>query len=202
MKPCLKLFLALLAAIAFASSPAQAGDEQKMVIELETDSFKLDATDVSSLAVGESKTIETESGQVIDILRTLDEYEIYIDGELIDFGLPHDPEGQLRVIRKHMKVVCDEEDENECGKHLVIHTSGDEELTTWISTEDDDVFVHKDIEITCSDDSEDGEEINCEQYVVVTTGDGEVEIESILDEYEDGKGHKVIVITSETDSND
>lgn len=202
MKHCLKPFFALLAATAFATSPTQAGDEKKMVVEIETDSFKLAATDVSSLEVGESKTIETESGEVIDILRTLDEFEIYVDGELLDLGLHHDPEADLHMITNHVQLVCDEEDEDECGKHLVIHTHGDEELTTWVTEGDGDVFMHKDIEITCSDDTEEGAEIDCDHYMVVTTGTGEIEIESMHEQHEDGEGHKVIVITSKTDSND
>lgn len=202
MNHCLKPFFALLATAALATSPVQAGDENKVTIEVETGSFKLAATDVSSLAVGESKTIETESGEVIDILRTLDEFEIYVDGELLDLGFPHDPEGEMHMITNHVKIVCEEEDESECGRHLVIHTRGDEELTTWVTEGDDNVFMHEEIEITCSHDTEDGEDVDCNHYMFVTSGDGEIEIESILDEHEDGKGHKVIVITSETDSND
>lgn len=202
MKHSSKLILALFAAAAFTTSSIQAGDEEKVIIEVETDSFKLAATDVSSLAVGESKTIETESGEVIDILRTLDEFEIYVNGELLDLGLHHDPEAELHMITKRVQVVCDEEDEDECGKHLVIHTSGDEELTTWVTAGDEDVFVHKNIEITCSDDSEDGEEVDCEHFMIMTTGDGEVDIESMHEAHKDGEGRKVIVITSKTEFND
>lgn len=202
MKHCLKLFFALLATITFATTPIQASDEKKVIIEVETDSFKLAATDVSSLAVGESKTIETESGKVVDILRTLDEFEIYVDGELLDLGLHHDPDSEMHVISNHVEVFCDEDDEDQCGKHIFIHTRDAEGLTTWITEGDEDVFVHKNIEITCSDDPEDGEEVNCKHFMIMTAGDGQVDIESMHEAHEDGEGRKVIVITSKMESND
>ena len=140
---------------------------------------------------------------MIDILRTLDEFEIYVDGELLDLGFHHDPHGEMHVIKKHVQIECDQDDEGECGKHLVIKTGdGDHEFTTWVTGTDEEVLLHEEIEITCTDDAEDGEEIDCERYMFVTTGDADIDIESLHEEHVDGNAHKVIVITKEVDSND
>ena len=40
-------------------------------------------TDISHLGVGDAETIYTESGKTIDLLRTEDGVEVYVDGELL-----------------------------------------------------------------------------------------------------------------------
>ncbi len=64
-----------------------AGDKEKMVIQLKTNDFEIAETDISDLAIGESETIVTENGRTIDLLRTAEGVEIYVDGELMD--MPH-----------------------------------------------------------------------------------------------------------------
>ena len=59
---------------------ALAQTQEKMVIAIETDDFKLTETDISMLAIGEAKTIETDNGRFIDIIRTSEGAEIYLDG--------------------------------------------------------------------------------------------------------------------------
>ena len=46
--------------------------------------MQLHETDLSHLEPGDGETIMTDSGKRIDLLRTLDGVEIYIDGELLD----------------------------------------------------------------------------------------------------------------------
>lgn len=75
MKHCLKPIFALFVIAATAISPIYASDEENMVVSIETDSFKLTDTDIGSLAIGESKTIETESGQVIVTKSTIDSHD-------------------------------------------------------------------------------------------------------------------------------
>lgn len=103
--------------------------EKQMVIALHTDDFELQETDISHLAVGESETIVTDSGQTIDLLRTGEGVEIYVDGELLEPGLHGDPalHGEHQVIHKRVEVVC--EDDGACEK------------TVWVS---DDADVHID----------------------------------------------------------
>ncbi len=201
MKHCLKPVFAIFAVVFFAIAPGYASAEKSMVVSIETDSFKLTDTDISSLAIGESKTIETESGQVVDILRTVDEVEIYIDGELVDLGFDHDPESGIHMISKHVEVSCDDEDEGRCEKHVVIHTEGDGDTSAWSSDGDDGVIMHEEIEITCADDEG---ETDCGEHMVWVTNGREIDIdiESQHEEHVDGKGHKVVIIKKKTDSHD
>ena len=81
MKHCLKTVFTLAAFALIATGSVYA--ETEMVIALKTDKFELTETDISTLAIGEARTIETDSGSVIDILRTADGADIYVDGELL-----------------------------------------------------------------------------------------------------------------------
>lgn len=95
---------------------AQAGEEadktvaEKIIIALETDAFSIEETDLSHLAVGDAETIITQSGKTVDMLRTEDGVEIYVDGELLDTGGMH--EGQHTVHR--IEIICDG-DEDDCA---------------------------------------------------------------------------------------
>ena len=86
MKHYLKPIFTLAACALLTANFAHAENEKKMVIALKTDNFELTETDISSLAIGEAQTIETESGKMIDILRTSDGVEIYVDGELLQMN--------------------------------------------------------------------------------------------------------------------
>lgn len=55
-----------------------------MFIALKTDPFELAKTDISTLLVGESQSIETGSGNIIDVPRTADGFEIYSAGYYTD----------------------------------------------------------------------------------------------------------------------
>ena len=109
----MKLKFAVAAATVFllAASGAQAPDEdgvreEKMIIALKTDDFELEKTDISHLDPGDAETIVTENGTTIDLLRTEDGVEIYVDGELLEPGTHGDHE----VVHKRVEVVCEEED--------------------------------------------------------------------------------------------
>jgi hypothetical protein len=123
MKFHLKPVFALLVFVTLLVSSLQALGEEEVFVELKTDHFKLAKTDISAMAVGEAKTIETDSGKVIDILRTADGAEIYVDGELLEMNLDEGIHG-VHVIKKHLEVTCEGEDE--CGHHVVIKTDLDE----------------------------------------------------------------------------
>lgn len=129
MHKLLVLFTAALPLV-LGALPALAGDVgyeahvEKMVVALATDDFELAETDVSHLAVGEAETIHTESGQIIDILRTKDGLEIYVDGELVNADGPGLHE-EHRVVHKRVEVICDG-DEADCEEMVWI--SGGEDL--------------------------------------------------------------------------
>jgi hypothetical protein len=90
--------------------------EKKMVIALKTDGFELIETDISTLTVGEAQTIETDGGKVIDILRTTDGAEIYVDGELLEMNFNHEGLHEEHVMEKHVEIICDSDEEAHCTR--------------------------------------------------------------------------------------
>ena len=99
-----RIFILLMIAI-IAIHPVHGDSGEKMTISITTDSFELTETDGGSLAVGEAKTIQTESGHVVDILRTPEGAEVYIDGELVDIGSDHERlSEELHVISSDIAV--------------------------------------------------------------------------------------------------
>jgi len=89
MKHFLTPFIVLATFALLAVTSVQAKTE-KMVIAVKSENFELTETDISSLTIGEAQTIETDSGKVIDILRTADGVELYIDGELLEMNFGED----------------------------------------------------------------------------------------------------------------
>jgi hypothetical protein len=171
--------LILTLAFTFLLSGAQAvcagGDEadgqKQIVIALTTDEFELTETDISHLAVGEAETIRTGSGKTIDLLRTVDGVEIYVDGELLDMGLQGlgesvDPD----VIHKHIEIQCDD-DSDECE--------------TWAWHSDGDIDL---------------EALHGEEHGVITIhrghadGEHEISITEDVDVHAGGHGRKIIVV--------
>jgi hypothetical protein len=127
-----KVFLVMLGAIfmvgASSAAAGESGDavhEKKMVIALTSDDFELPETDISHLGIGDSETVHTASGKTIDLLRTEDGVEIYVDGELLDMG-PADGDSlhaEHAVVHKRVEVICQTEDD--CEENI------------WISEEDE-----------------------------------------------------------------
>ena len=107
MKTLLKTVLALTTLCILATTSVQAETRKKMIVALKTSNFELTETDISSLAVGEAQTIETESGRVIDILRTADGAEIYVDGELLEMNFDDDTLHEKHMVSKHVEIECD-----------------------------------------------------------------------------------------------
>ena len=131
MKGYLKPIFALVALALLMTGTVQADSEEKMIIALKTDDFEMTETDISSLAVGESQTIETDSGQVIDLLRTADGVEIYVDGELLEMdfdseGLHEEGSHGDHMIMKHVEIICD--DDEECDKNVFVFTGDDTDM--------------------------------------------------------------------------
>ena len=101
--------------------------EQKMIIALKTDGFELTETDISTLAVGEAQTIETDGGKVIDILRTSEGAEIYVDGELLEMNFSHEGLHEENGMEKHVEIICDsDEEESDCADKMI-----------WVSSDED-----------------------------------------------------------------
>ena len=195
MKRYLKLNFALALFAMIATSTAMAGTEEKMVIALKTDHFELAETDISTLDVGEAKTIETESGKVIDIIRTAEGAEIYVDGELLEMNFDREGLHEEHLIRKHVEIICEEGED--CGKHIVMHAEGEADTSEWMVEGGDHVIIHKEIELSCSDD---GTGTSCSDNAVWVTDHGDIDSEELHELHAGGDVHKVIVIKKEIGS--
>lgn len=137
------------AAAVLAGEPEETVIEEKIVIALETDDFAIEETDLGHLAVGEAETIVTESGKTVDLLRTVDGIEVYVDGELIEAGGMHDEKHVVHTIR----VVCDDEEED-CSEDV-----------TWMESLED-------VEIESL--REGGQ-----KFIVIHSEDGELDVEQL-----------------------
>lgn len=116
---------ALLATSAFAGSGETVSTH---IIKVAADGNEVIEADVSDLQLGESLEFVTESGQIIDILKAPEGFEIYIDGELLD---PHGGvHGDLEQLHQHiaiheevMDIDCDGVDD--CEAHIEALVEGD-----------------------------------------------------------------------------
>ncbi len=119
------LTLALLFTVLCAGS-AFADVSETMIIKLKTDDFEIAETDISELQVGEAETIVTDSGKTIDLLRTADGLEIYVDGEMLDIP---EMSGDGLHGGCEMVFISDDDseyfnhDESACLQHKFIHKS-------------------------------------------------------------------------------
>ncbi len=128
MKHYLKPIIALTTFAFLIATSVQAETKEKMVIALKTGQFELTATDISTLAIGEAQTIETDSGKIIDILRTADGVDIYVDGELLEVNFDTGGLHEEHMIRKHVEIICDsdEEDGVSCSDQMVWISEGED----------------------------------------------------------------------------
>ena len=192
MKHYLRPVFALAVLLLLTAISVQAVAGEKMVIALKADDFELAETDISELALGEAQTIETESGTVIDILRTADGADIYVDGELLEMNF--DDAG---LHEEHVEIVCD--DDEECSKHVIVLGDDDSHNSEWVTADGENVFIHKEIEISCTDD-ENG--TTCSDRMIWISDDEDVDLEELHESHQSGEGHKVIVIKKEIVSED
>jgi len=116
----LSTIFVLFAGATVAGVHAPADHEKEIVIALKTDDFELVETDISGLAVGESEIIHTDNGKTIDLLRTAEGVEIYVDGELLETGLDHmgNLHEEHKFIHKEIEITCEEGEE--CEEFVVI----------------------------------------------------------------------------------
>ncbi|NOR18631.1 MAG: hypothetical protein GQ538_00910 [Xanthomonadales bacterium] len=192
MKHYMKAIFSLAVLAFLATASAQAGSAEKMVIALKTDDFELTKTDVGDLAIGESQTIETDSGKVIDILRTADGVELYIDGELLEMDFDGQDLHEEHMVQKHVEIICD--DDEECDKNVFVFTGDDNDMSTWISDEGEHVLLHEDIALSCGNDDN---ETSCSEKIVLISDGEEFDFEELHEMHASGEGHKIIMIKKE-----
>lgn len=96
----------------FLAGAALAGEvvmDQKMVVALKTPHFEIAETDISHLAVGESETLVTDSGRTVELLRTEDGVEVFLDGAKLDIPM----DGEEHVVREEIEIHCDSDEDCE-----------------------------------------------------------------------------------------
>ena len=101
------------------------------------------------------------------------------------------------VMEEHVEIVCD--DDEECSKHVIVLGDDDSHNSEWVTADGENVFIHKEIEISCTDD-EDG--TTCSDRMIWISDDEDVDLEELHESHQSGEGHKVIVIKKEIVSED
>jgi hypothetical protein len=211
MKNQSMLFL-VFAAVALANlAIASAGEEStthqhKTVIALQTDDFEIAETDISDLQVGESETIVTDSGKVIDLLRTEDGVEIYVDGELLEmtFGDEAGIHGDHGTLHKRVQIICESEDD--CEESVWVSEMND--LESLSGADGEHQVIRKTIKVECEGEDDcskhniwigSGDDIDIEALhehgaaqgiVMIKRGEGEHDVEIITDENAELHGEK------------
>lgn len=170
---------ALVGALLLAGAAlAEITEHHEMKIMVMTDGDELIDADVSDLELGESRSFVTDSGKTVDILRTADGVDLFIDGELqeLDFAF-EGLHGEFKVLSQDIEFDCTSSEESECAHEFVYVTSdGDYEFEH--GGEHEVTVIKKAITIDC----EDGED--CANL------------------HHDGQAHKVIRIKREVNSED
>jgi hypothetical protein len=196
MKGYLNPIFALTTIALLAAGNIQADTEEKMIIALKTDDFEMTETDVSSLAIGESQTIETDSGKVIDLLRTADGMEIYVDGELLEMsfdseGLHEESSHGGHMIEKHVEIVCDNDEE--CDKNVFVMKGDDTDISSFVTDSGENIIIHKEVELTCTTE-DDG--TSCSDEMIWVSDGEDIDLKELHEMHMDGEGegHKVIMI--------
>lgn len=183
------IFALPIVALLFATS-VQAATEEKMVVALKTSDFELAETDISNLAVGEAQTIETDSGTVIDILRTADGTEIYVDGELLETNFDDEGSHGQHKVKKHVEIIC--HDEEDCDNNVFV-------IDRDAHKHSENIVIHKEIELSC-DDNEEG--ARCTDKMVWVSDGEDVDIEELHEMHEGSETHKIIVIKKQVEEQD
>ena len=169
--------------LAFAGF-AFAGDlhrEHKMMVKLDTGDAEVIEADITDLEIGESRSFVTDSGRSVDMIRTADGMEVYIDGELLDMDF-HGDHGNNVVLHDEFEIECHSDGEEEDCTHDAIFISDTGDLH---EIDGDHIkVIRKSIEVVCDEDSED-----CDTNVWVAEGD---DVDVLHEAH--GEGHKVIRI--------
>lgn len=112
---------------------AFAGSEHAMLIDIDTDDFQIEQMDISHLEPGDTETIYTDDGRAVDILRTEQGIEIFVDGEKLNlpsFAHPdHSVSGDHENHKVMVKIICESDEAENCADehHRIVsdHTDGD-----------------------------------------------------------------------------
>jgi hypothetical protein len=142
--PLMNMTKTLITGIAVCSfllaGSALANEEKSVVMKIKSDVTGVISADLSDLEVGDAKTIVTDDGKTVDLLRTKDGFEVYIDGELIE--MPHMTVDHSDGLHKRtIRVECT--DDTECEEHHNLMFISESELSDVESVGE----IHKIVEI-------------------------------------------------------
>ena len=194
------LSLALLFTMASAGS-AFADTAEQMIVKLKTNDFEIAATDIARLQVGEAETIFTDSGKTIDLLRTADGVEIYVDGEMLDMpelsgNRVHAGDHTIMHKQIHVGFALDGEHETaaECADEMVYFSDRD----SGCLSDEEGACAHHNVWITQGEDTGfgalheagDGHKI----IRIHTSHDGDIDLESSFE--------KIIIIEKDVVTDD
>jgi len=162
--------LAVFLWVCLIAAAAIAGEEQRTRIAIEVDddatghqSFRFDSQDAGfdlhSMAVGESRTLTDESGNVANVLRTDDGFEIDVSGTTIDLKDLHElgslhegHEIEVHTDSDHSEVVVVKD-----IKKVKMIKKGDANGVTVISGREIDAATRERIRAVLESSGEDGE---------------------------------------------
>lgn len=122
--------LILLSGFAF-NGAVVAEDQREMIIAIKTDAVRIEQLDISDLATGDVETIYSDDGKTIDVMKTAEGVEIFIDGEKLDIpalGIhsTHDDGHEAKHII--MKLHCDSEADEYCAADEQWTIIGDDDV--------------------------------------------------------------------------
>ena len=126
---------------------------------------------------------------MIDIIRTADGAEIYVDGELLEMNLHEADLHEGHMMNKYVEIVCDGDEE--CDNDVFIVAGDGNEAPGWVSSDGENISIHREVQITCSENEE---ETSCDDQLIWVSDDEDFDIERIHEEHESTDGHKVIII--------
>ena len=115
--------------------------------------------------------------------------KIYDDGELLEMNLDDQDRHQEHVIKRHVEIECDSGED--CEEHIVMFTGDDAGASDLVTADGEHVFIHREVEITCS---EDDEGTNCDEEMIWVSDDEHIDLEKMHEEHGNGEEHKLIVI--------
>jgi hypothetical protein len=162
--------VSLLLTTPLAAEDLDPAADKKIFVAVKADDLDLARTDISHLAVGDAETVHTESGRTVDLLRTEEGVEVYVDGERVAMG-PHG-DAEPGEVHKRIQIICDDEAaEGDC-EELAMLDHGDIDLEAMAAA---------------------GQHV-----IVIRDGEGEggdeVTISEDVEHHAEGEVHKIIVI--------
>jgi hypothetical protein len=113
------LLPAIMASLACAGTVV-AAEGPKKLIDIDAGGIQIDRLDFSRLAPGDSATMYTDDGRVIDILRKERGIEIFVDGEPLFapslHSADHHSGGIHGAHRVMIRIECESRDDDECAE--------------------------------------------------------------------------------------